>query len=84
MENTEDNCVAMKEYEALVTLKYKEPVQGEYKDNTMSILAALKTGFSDSGSSSGSDSEQGGIQSVDLGEEEVIASDEEDRDDSSS
>ena len=65
-----------------------DPILGhlprEYEDNTMSILAALKTGFSDSASSSGSDSEQGDIQSVDLGEEEVIASDEEDRDDSSS
>ena len=59
-------------------------IQGEYEDDTMSILAALKTGFSDIGSSSGSDSEQGGIQSVDSNEEVVIASDEEDRDDSSS
>lgn len=65
IENTEDNWVAMKEYEALVTLKYKEPVQGEYDDDTTSILAVLQTGFSDSGSSSGSVSEQGGIQSVD-------------------
>ena len=73
MENTEDNWVAMKEYEASVTLKYKEPVQGEYEDDTTSILAVLQTGFPDSGSSSGSDSEQGGIQSVDSGEEEVIA-----------
>ena len=64
--------------------QWSTTVQGEYEDDTTSILAALKTGFSDSGSSSGSDSEQGGIQSVDLGEEEVIASDEEDRDDSSS
>ena len=39
MEDTEDNCVAMKEYEASVTLKYKEPVQGEYEDDTTSILA---------------------------------------------
>ena len=62
----------------MVTL-YKEPIQGEYKDNTTFIIAALKTGFSDSGSSSGSDSEQGGIQTVDLSEEEVIASDIEDQ-----
>ena len=59
-------------------------IQGEYEDDTMSILAALKTGFSDIGSSSGSDSEQGGIQSVDLSEKEVIALDREDWDDSSS
>ena len=64
--------------------QWSATVQGEYEDDTTTILSALKTGFSDSGSSSGSDSEQGGIQSVDLGEEEVIALDKEDRDDSSS
>ena len=36
----------MKEYEALVTLKYKEPVQKEYEDYTTSILKTVYTTFS--------------------------------------
>ena len=60
MEDTEGNCAAMTEYEALVPLKCKELVQGEYEDDTASILATLKPRFSDSGSSSSSDLEQGG------------------------
>ena len=58
MESTEKNCLVIKVYEKWTSSKYKDPIDGEHEDATDSILAELKTGFSDTDSSLSSDSHQ--------------------------
>jgi hypothetical protein len=51
MESTEKNCLVIKVYEKWTSSKYKDPIDGEHEDATDSILAELKTGFSDTDTS---------------------------------
>lgn len=51
MESTEKNCLTIKAYEKWTSSKYKDPIDGEHEDATDSILAELKTGFSDTDTS---------------------------------